>query len=342
MTRNKQGQSRRILAPAPDVAQRSELVPPQHTEEFRVLDDLARKNALFPGDTPKSIEKVTGVPESIISLWLLQRFLSSQRDRARRVASHRSSKPVSEAALDDIYERYIHGETIKEIADAYKVSERHVYNIFEAHDLPKLPRAERFRARRERNRPHFERLVVEAYQTTGSFAGTVERVGNISERTVKEIIARHLGKDLATWKTTNAPQQWTDDELLAFVKRASDKRSHRGTQLSNVEYSAIRATRPAREWPSVATIMLRFGTWSAALRRAGLLTKEPFERQAHFSDSDIAEAVRACRTMIGRWPTHTEYERWQKQNKETRLPNSRTLTTRFGTWPDVIQKVQSI
>jgi hypothetical protein len=115
-----------------------------------------------------------------------------------------------------------------------------------------------------------------------------------------------------TWerRVPRAPQpKYPTEELIQLIQTAADAVGGELREASYCRYAAGRSTADGRSWPSSATIIARFGSWSRALVAAGM---EPLGRlRAHhrrkFSDDDCVAAIKAAAEKLGELPTMAAY-----------------------------------
>jgi HNH endonuclease len=88
------------------------------------------------------------------------------------------------------------------------------------------------------------------------------------------------------------------------------------------------------------SVVKRFGSWEAALVRAGLDSSRAskFIRGKEFTDQYVAESLQQCAKTVGRAPTISEYEQWRRQlGPEHRIPGSAILRRRYGGWGEALR-----
>jgi hypothetical protein len=85
---------------------------------------------------------------------------------------------------------------------------------------------------------------------------------------------------------------------------------------------------------SHATVCVRFGSWSAALKAAGLqpaVQKRPYARK--WDQQSCWEALERVSDELGDWPRYRDYERLSAGRED--LPSAALLRRRLGTWSQI-------
>lgn len=115
--------------------------------------------------------------------------------------------------------------------------------------------------------------------------------------------------------------QYTDDELIDALKRAAGTL---GRTPSKDEMESMDGL------PSVWTYQHRFGSWSAALERAGIRPRQAPAR-TRYSDEELIAAIRRAADELGKAPTMKEMALLEG------VPSPLTFRDRFGSWTSAIK-----
>lgn len=118
--------------------------------------------------------------------------------------------------------------------------------------------------------------------------------------------------------------QYTDEDILEAI---------RNFYQNNHENPSKEQYKRLRKKPSVKTIEERFGSWSEALKKAGL---QPIEVRNHpYTDEEMLNALRRFYKENGNYISYTSYE------QSGILPSTSVIRNRFGTWNKALKKSKS-
>lgn len=142
-------------------------------------------------------------------------------------------------------------------------------------------------------------------------------------------------------------------ELLGALRTAA---AATPGQLTQAAYVRWLATRPPRSEPSRGIIVKRLGSWSAAVRAAGLPTAprggpratppppapDPWHgrpRHQQFTDEEMLVAVRAAARATGRGElSRAAYDRHRDAQRRRAVAGSQAIGQRFGGWPAALER----
>lgn len=131
----------------------------------------------------------------------------------------------------------------------------------------------------------------------------------------------------SSWKETAARRISDDDILVALVYYSTD-----GIALSIPKWNELKKL---YDIPSVPTIYKRFGSWDAAVQKAGLNPSGKFScLKAGWTDSKMIDAVQDISAAYGRVPNSAEFDEARKITGIP-APSSPVYWRRFGSWPKV-------
>ena len=138
------------------------------------------------------------------------------------------------------------------------------------------------------------------------------------------------------------PQRFTDEELISCLQFAARDIGGILTAGTFTEYGRPRTMPDGRAWPTDQAMVLRFGSWRAALAAADLPANPstPIAGQSLFTDDDMLDAVRTLGRQLGKTPSVAEYDRWAR-SLHGGVPSASTVRKRFGRWTEMIQRLNS-
>jgi len=129
--------------------------------------------------------------------------------------------------------------------------------------------------------------------------------------------ARRAMADVAMGRT-----RWTEEQMLDALRWAAvDGR------LSVKDYQSAYARRGRRRMPSSALFTQRFGSWNAAIEKAGLIPGLSNRSYEQITATGCVMALEDCMIDSGHIPTYAEYEEWAKANG---APSGTLLRIRCG------------
>ena len=118
--------------------------------------------------------------------------------------------------------------------------------------------------------------------------------------------------------------QYTDDELLAILVKVADKLGRAPTTVDLTQM---------KDAPSPASFSKRFGSWTAALDRAGIKkSKNTRARRPRYSDEQLIAHLKGAADRLGGTP------RVQDLAGMEGVPSPLTYRNRFGSWSAALEK----
>lgn len=115
--------------------------------------------------------------------------------------------------------------------------------------------------------------------------------------------------------------------------------------LGALQVAAMRHRRtPGINWwrahklkPNPGTYVLRWGSWNAAIKAAGL-TPAPTGRVAHHTTDSCVAAVRALASHIGKRPSRDDWDANREWLRAEGFPTSHdTLARLMGSWSNALR-----
>lgn len=237
------------------------------------------------------------------------------------------------AAAHAMYEK---GATLEEVGRAFGISRERVRQIFRDRGLPIRSVKESYALLRVRQSSQYASRIKGSYRRLRD-VNAVARELRLPRTLVAEIVAATF-THAERRKPKTAPKKYTDDELIEFLQAAS---TAMGGVLSAQSYTAFargQKTSDGRPWPTHQTHALRFGSWRAAVKAAGLTANptSPIAGQTIFEEGHCIDALRAAARTLGRAPTADEYDDFARASKGA-LPSQATVRHRFGSWSHALE-----
>lgn len=180
-----------------------------------------------------------------------------------------------------------------------------------------------------------KKRVWDLYRKHGTVEAVADELGLprhevspiIDEMPLRQVF-RHKG---------SAPTMYSDDELLDVLREAG---KICGEPLT---LPAYHKEAPKHNWPAALTHTLRFGTWEAACKKAGVkVNKSTGPRKGSVSVEDCLIALRVCRADLidageipeGGEPSYERYVKWARANKR---PSGPTVRVKVGPWRKALE-----
>jgi transposase len=239
-----------------------------------------------------------------------------------------------------MHELYESGWTLEQVAQEFGVSRERVRQILRQFSYGTRSVGESSALKRDQLRVlhgHRIRMLLAEGLTTAEAA---DRLG-VTEHFVKTYLADdpELNRHRHAYRNRRAEKpRYSDEELIELLQEASHEL---GGVLTAAGYTALSRTRQlpdGRPWPTHQTHALRFGTWVAALARAGLQSNKssPIAGMRIFDRAHCIDALVEAQRELGRFPTAAEYEAWAT-GKNGAVPSLATLRHRCGGWQSALR-----
>jgi hypothetical protein len=235
---------------------------------------------------------------------------------------------------------YAAGATLQDIGDEYSLSRERVRQILRdaGYDLDELRAKARAARRRRIRREHGSaiREMLASGRTPSEVAGAL----GVPVDLVKRIDARDpsFARTRKVVRRKSHALKYTDEELLHCLREANTALGGILTGAAYDQYARGRTLADGRPWPTRQTPLLRFGSWRAALERAGLPANasSPVAGRRLFSEGHCIDAILEVERSVGHLPTVAEYERYAAKMAGV-LPSSATIRNRFGSWQRALE-----
>jgi len=219
--------------------------------------------------------------------------------------------------------RYMAGATLEEIGRELGVTRERVRQILAKQGVKRRSGASAYANGVSRVVAEFGPAINEAFDRTKSIRSVVaEFRGSVPGNVVRSVLAPRAGEELRP--RGGASAKFTDEDIKKAILSAEAEGAS-----STQSYSRWRSTKVAegQEIPSVATITVRYGTWSSARKEAGAnVVRVRRSRSSRiFTDADIDAAVRrfvAAARSKGVNPSSRAYDEWAR-----RVGNAPLLST---------------
>ncbi|MCM3778813.1 hypothetical protein [Microbacterium hydrocarbonoxydans] len=152
-------------------------------------------------------------------------------------------------------------------------------------------------------------------------------------------IRRFLDREIPDWTIVasvarDVRKRYSETEMLDSLRDASQGRT---VPLTVTAYRGFVQSEPAladgRPRPGVQGMMLRFGSWNAAVRAAGLPANPHSGPAREFDALGAVAAVADCWRELGSPPSVRAYDVWQAGRPGS--PSSATIRKLLSSWPSV-------
>jgi hypothetical protein len=244
---------------------------------------------------------------------------------------------IQNARTRAMYERYIAGGTLAEAGVPFRLSRERVRQIFRDAELPQRTLAETMALKRDLEARDNQTMICHAFKESRDIDEVATRLG-VARTVVKAVVETSFPAGQRRRKKA-VRQKYSDDELLGFLRQASERLGGVVTTQAYNGYAKARRTRDGRPWPTQQTHFKRFGSWRAALAAAGLAANPPsaIAGQRLFDEAHCIDAVRALARQLGKVPTAGEYDAFAKASAGA-FPSQATVRNRCGTWNAVLNR----
>jgi len=244
-----------------------------------------------------------------------------------------------------MYELYESGWTLEQVGREFGVSRERVRQIFRKSGYAPRSVGQVSARKRDRLRAEYGDRIGELLAHGRTTAEAAARLG-LSEGFVKAYIASEPelnGRRRVFRNSRTEKPQYSDQELIELLHAASREL---GGVLAAASYTALSRKRQlpdGRTWPTHQTHALRFGSWVAALERAGLPanSSSPIAGMHIFDRAHCIDALVEAQRELGGFPTAAAYGAWASA-KNGAVPSLATLRHRCGGWQKALRLAQEL
>jgi hypothetical protein len=238
-----------------------------------------------------------------------------------------------------MYALYRDGATLDEVGARFHLTKERVRQLFDSAGLATRSTSHSIAMQRERLARERGEEICAAFAESKDIAEVSRRL-KIGPRVVREVVENHFS-EAERRRPAAAPQVYSDEELIAFLREADEHTSSGLSIATYREYANGRRTVDGRPWPGYQTHANRLGdgSWRVALESAGLKPVRPSSPgpRRRFNEADCVEAVRAAARKLGKAPTAEEYFVFAKASNGA-FPSQATVRQRVGTWYEVLTR----
>jgi hypothetical protein len=235
---------------------------------------------------------------------------------------------------------YAAGATLQDIGDEHSLSRERVRQIlrYAGYDLNELKAKARAARSRRMRREHGS--TIREMLSPGRTANEVAAALGVTADLVKRIDASDPSyartRKIVRRKTYSV--KYTEDDVLGCLREANVSLGGILTTAAYDAYARGRTLADGRLWPTHQTAHLRFGSWRAALERAGLPANasSPIAGRGRFTEGHCIDAILEVERALDHLPTVVEYERYASEMAGV-LPSSATIRNRFGSWQRALE-----
>jgi len=231
---------------------------------------------------------------------------------------------------------YDQGLANREIGTRLGLSAERVRQLLLAYGVDPQPAGERRYLAAVRGR---EKEIVEAYGRLGSETLVARDLG-LRESHVRRLITVTVPEPGALRRHEHARRARYTDEDLGNALREAARQSPSPLTYHAYRTWAERRRADAQPRPSAQTVLLRLGTWRAALAAAGLPVLAGGSRPATYGRSDAVAALAQAWRELGRAPTIRAYEAWRAARRD--LPSPVTVRRLAPSWSDLLREAHAL
>lgn len=246
------------------------------------------------------------------------------------------------AALDERTRQmravYVQGLTLEQVGEQFGLTRERVRQIFCEAGLSTRSTRETRALRAQRVLDGCGEEIKAAFQLSHDVAVVAHKFG-LPISVAWEYIKAQFPHSWERRRPRPFQPKYPTEELIELLQSAADVLGGELREASYCRYAAGRSTADGRPWPSSATIIARFGSWSRALVAAGM---EPLGRlrsqpRPKFSEEDCLAAIRAAADALGELPTMAAYRDFARASQGS-YPSDVTLRLRLGPWHEALAR----
>lgn len=253
---------------------------------------------------------------------------------------HCTRVPGSPQRMREIVALRTKGWSLDEIAARYEVSRERVRQLLRAHGGPDAHDVSDARRRRAEQRAELCVDELLAMWRSGLELGRAANVLGLPVGACRGVIARfatdvdRAARGLSMSRARRQGSEiYSDRDILDALKTVAAQLGH---VPSPKQYEAL-----ARDLKlaSVATVLVRMGDWSSAIRAAGMRPRVAARRvhARRWTEDACWIALRRVVEDMGEIPSVLSYERHVADRSD--LPSARTVRNRLGRWSSIVTRL---
>jgi hypothetical protein len=226
-------------------------------------------------------------------------------------------------------ELYWQGLTLEQIGNELHVTRARVGQLLEDLGLPRDGRSERRVAWLLEHRGD---EIVLAFLRLRDDAKVASELGHTTREVTAVVDALVPDAHVLRRRPYKVQPNYVDSELIDSLRAAA---AVLPSPLSHDDYNEWAARNPmpdGRPRPGHQTMGLRWGSWRAAVKKAGLPTRPRLGPKSVLSRQTVIAAVVACWRDLGKAPTVAEYEQWAMGHADR--PGSASARKFVDGWDD--------
>jgi len=229
-----------------------------------------------------------------------------------------------------IEQLYREGGTLEEIGQALGVTRERARQLIDAYGIDKQPLSERrFLTAVTGREQEIEALFLELR----SDDAVAERAG-IRPTFVTRVVGERIpDANVLRRRPRGRQDKYSDNELLGSLQEGARDLPSPMAGTAYADWAKDRTLDDGRPVPGPQAAMLRFGSWRAALTRAGLPSNPRSGAQPSYDLEDGINAVVSAWLDGGSPPTVASYETWRTSHPDH--PSSATVRNLVNGWDEL-------
>lgn len=221
--------------------------------------------------------------------------------------------------------------TLDEVGELEGISREAANNRLEALGIKPRTASETLELREVYETSLHAEAIKSTFLQTRSIEETVEAIG-LRHSWVKRFVTQQVPDfHILTREPRNTTNNYSVEDLSESLREAASLSANNLTTAAYDQFAkTYRTLKDGRPRPGKQTMLLRYGSWGAALQAAGLPANPHAGPKKGFDEADAVGAVVECWRTTGLPPTVKSYEEWHRQNKTH--PSSATVRKLAGPW----------
>ena len=181
--------------------------------------------------------------------------------------------------------------------------------------------------------------IVDCFRRLGDPKLVASELG-VPQQKVRSVLRSRLSEKeyRARMPEQRREPKYSEAELIEILQTSAAAHSEPLTINAYKKFANSQRVTAGQSWPSQQTYENRFGSWRAALLKAGLPANAitPGGRIRVFEAAQCIEALRSVHHALGKIPSAEEYAQYARGSKG-KLPSTATIHKRCGTWNDALR-----